>query len=119
MHARYVFAIALGAALMAGVPARAADTSSLSAFLSSCSQEAKGCRGYAFDLITSARANHYGCIPRDVSTDEAAAREVEWLENARSNSKYQNMPVTDVMWDGVDALWPCHRKPASQTARAD
>jgi len=110
MRAFILPALALAAAIAAG-PASATDTSSLSAFLSSCSPDMKGCKSIVFDLITAAKTNHYGCIPHDLSADRAADMELDWLKNtAGGNPKYEKMNLQDVMWDGVDELWPCHRK---------
>jgi hypothetical protein len=108
MHTRFLTAVALSAAIMAGGPAAATDTSSLSAFLASCSSDSKGCQTFTQDLVTSARNAHYGCIPKALGTEDAGGELLAWLKGpASANAKYQKMSLEDVMWDGVDSLWPC------------
>lgn len=102
---------ALVFAVAAMMPAQATDTSSLSAFLSTCSSDTKGCKAFTHDLIASAKNANYGCVPRSMSADDAGAQLLEWLKGpASSNPKYAKMSLEDVMWEGVDALWPCKGK---------
>jgi len=109
MRTRLFPALALSAVLAAGI-ASATDTSSLGSFLATCSADVKGCKGFAHDLIISARNANYGCIPKELSTDAAAERELAWLRHeANGNPKYQGMSLEDVMWAGVDELWPCSK----------
>ncbi|HUO98563.1 MAG TPA: hypothetical protein VMU01_07830 [Rhizomicrobium sp.] len=113
MSKRLLSALALAAAILGG-PAAAADTSSLSGFLDSCSSDQQGCKTFALDVVTNARDNHYGCMPRALGLDAAADQELAWLKDkAAANPKYRKVALTDVMWDGIDELWPCHRQARS------
>jgi hypothetical protein len=113
MSRHYFSTLAFAAALLAGAtgPAAAVDTSSLSAFLASCPSDAKGCQSMTYNFVATAKDNNYGCIPRNLSADKAADQELDWLKNtARGNPKYEKMDFTDVMWAGIDELWPCHKR---------
>jgi len=94
----------------AAVPASATDTSSLSAYLASFSGESRDCKSIPHDVVLAAKNAGYGCIPKTLSADDAASDLYGWLKGpASANPKYEKMGLEDVMWDGVDALWPCHR----------
>lgn len=93
------------------LPASATDTSSLSAFLATCSSDTKGCKAFTHDAVMSARNANYGCVPRALSTEDAGGQLLDWLKGpASSNPKLEKMSLDDVMWEGVDALWPCKGK---------
>jgi hypothetical protein len=98
-------------AAMTVLPAAATDTSSIGAFAESCSSDMNGCRSIVLGAVISARNAHYGCIPRDVSDKEATEKLLEWLrDTAAKNPKYADEPLADLMWTGVDHLWPCRKK---------
>lgn len=106
---RTLLAAAIAAAAVAG-SAAAIDTGSLSAFVASCSTDEKGCKSATHDVIASAKSAGYGCIPKAVSSVEGGERLLDWLKGpARSVAKYERMGLEDVMWAGVDELWPCRR----------
>ena len=108
MTTRILSAVAIGAALLALAPASAADTSSLSAFVRSCNTDSKGCHLVVRDAINAARNAKYGCIPATLSADEAADRLLQWMKvTANADSKYEKEPFSDLMWTGVDEVWPC------------
>lgn len=103
-------ALVVTAAIVAGVPAGAADTSSLAAFVQSCKDDAKSCRSMTMNAIISARNAKYGCIPHDLSEDKAGDKLYDWLKDtANANPKYQKEALADLMWTGVDELWPCKK----------
>ncbi len=103
-------ALALTAAVLTGVPAAATDTSSLSAFVLSCKDDAKGCHSIALNAIISARNAKYGCIPKDVDNEVAADKLLGWLKDtASTNPKYAKDALDDLMWTGVDESWPCKK----------
>jgi hypothetical protein len=111
MNTRVLSLLALSAAVLACAPALATDTSSLPAFVQSCASDAKGCHSITLSAITSARSNNYGCIPQTVNNDAAADQLLDWLKNtANGKPKYEKEPLPDLMWTGVDELWPCHKK---------
>ena len=113
-----LFAALAFSALLA-VPASAAS-GSLGDFLQRCSLDSTTCKSFAVDIVTAAKQNHYDCIPQSLATDEAADRELDWLKDtASADPKYRSMDLTDVMWSGVDHLWPCHAKAGGQTAHSD
>lgn len=97
----------LALAVLTAAPALATDTSSLGAFVQSCSSDSKGCHSMTLNAIHSARNSNYGCIPKDLSHDDAADRLLDWLKGANSNPKYQKEALTDLMWTGIDEIWPC------------
>lgn len=108
MRIGFFAAIAVSAMAMTAGPAAATDTSSLSAFLSSCPSDSKGCKAFAHDAVVSAKSANYGCIPKSLGPEEAGAQLLEWLKGpASANPRYEKMSLEDVMWDGVDHLWPC------------
>ena len=112
MKTRFLVFAGMAAATAIGTaaPAAAVDTSSLPAYLESCNFDSSGCKADMIDVITAARRNHYGCIPQDLATREAADQEWTWLKtSARGNPKYVKMAVNDVLWAGVTELWPCHK----------
>lgn len=103
-------ALALTAAVLAGVPAAATDTSSLSAFVQSCRDDAKGCHSLTVNAIMSARNAKYGCIPKAVDSEEAGDKLLAWLkETANNNPKYEKDAFSDLLWTGVDEIWPCKK----------
>jgi hypothetical protein len=62
-------------------------------------------------IDNAAPALGYGCVPRALSADDAGEQLLDWLKGpARSNPKYEKMSLDDVLWEGVDALWPCKAK---------
>ena len=108
MTTRILTAVAIGAAVLALAPASATDTSSLSAFVRSCNDDAKGCRLMTRDAILTARNAKYGCIPESLSTGEAGDKLLQWLkETANADPKYAKEALTDLLWTGVDEIWPC------------
>jgi|WetSurMetagenome_2_1015567.scaffolds.fasta_scaffold344430_1 hypothetical protein len=112
MTTRILSALALSAAVLACAtgPAAATDTSSLPAFVQSCAGDAKGCHSITLNAVITARSNHYGCIPKAVSDDAAADQLLDWLKNtANSNPKYEKEALPDLMWTGIDEIWPCHK----------
>jgi len=106
MRLHFLSALAVLAALT--VPAPAADTSSLTAFVQSCKDDAKGCKSMTLNAVISARNAKYGCIPKEASDDAAADKLLEWLRGpASTNPKYQSEALADLMWTGIDEIWPC------------
>ena len=111
MDRRLLPALLFSAAALIGMPASATDTSSLSAFLSTCSSDTKGCKAFTHDAVASAKSAHYGCVPHALSADDAGDQLLAWLKGpASANPKFEKMSLEDVMWEGVDALWPCKGK---------
>ncbi|GAA0583515.1 hypothetical protein [Rhizomicrobium electricum] len=106
---KYILAaLALAAAL--SVPAAATDMSSLSAFVSSCTSDSKGCHSAATSAIHSARNAKYGCIPEKISADDAGDRLLDWLRyTAAKDPKYVKESLADLMWTGIDEVWPCKK----------
>lgn len=108
MIKRLVPAVAALAAVIAA--AGATDTSSLSAFVASCTADAKGCHAMTLNAIISARGANYGCIPKDIDNDWAADKLLYWLKNtANANPKYAKDALPDLMWTGIDEVWPCKK----------
>jgi hypothetical protein len=106
---KYILAALAMTATMA-VPAAATDTSSLSAFVASCSSDAKGCHSVATSAIHSARNAKYGCIPADLSVDSAGDKLLDWLrDTAAKDPKYEKEALPDLMWTGIDHIWPCKK----------
>jgi hypothetical protein len=98
----------LAVALM--IPASATDTSSLSAFVKSCSSDSKGCHLMTLNAIHSARSANYGCIPQDASDERAADKLLDWLKDvAAKDPKYADQALPDLMWAGIDEIWPCKK----------
>ena len=96
MTTRILPALAIGAAVLALAPAAATDTSSLSAFLRSCSDDAKSCHLKLSDVVQSARNAKYGCIPAAISASDAADKLLEWMKTtASANPKYEKEPLSD------------------------
>lgn len=107
MRGSFISVLALAAMM---VPASATDTSSLSAFVRSCSSDAKGCSVMTLSAIHSARSAKYGCIPADISDDDAGDKLLYWLKStANADPKYANEALPDLMWTGIDELWPCKK----------
>ena len=110
MMIRLLSAVAIGAALLALAPASAADTSSLSAFLRGCNDDQKSCHMVLADAIRSARNAKYGCIPAALSADDAADQLLRWMKvTASANPKYEKEAFADLLWTGVDEVWPCRK----------
>jgi hypothetical protein len=108
MIKRLVPALAALAAITA--MAGATDTSSLSAFVTSCSTDAKGCHSMTLNAIITARGANYGCIPKDLNNDWAADKLLSWLKNtANADPKYAKDALPDLMWTGIDEVWPCKK----------
>ncbi len=108
MRLHFFPALALTAAAMAGVPAAATDTSSLSAFVQSCAGDTKGCQAITLNAVITARGAKYGCIPQSVADDAAAEKLLFWLKGtANGNPKYEKDALADLMWTGIDEVWPC------------
>jgi len=100
----------LALAALTAVPALATDTSSISAFVQSCASDPKGCQAMTRNAIYSARNANYGCIPEKLSVDDAADKLLDWLKfTAAKDPKYANEALADLMWTGVDELWPCKK----------
>lgn len=101
-------ALAVTAAVM--LPAAATDMSSLSAFAASCTTDSKGCHSVALNAIISARNAKYGCIPAETSNDTASEKLLDWLRyTAPRDPKHVNEPLADLMWTGIDEIWPCRK----------
>lgn len=100
-------ALALIAAV--GVPASATtDTSSLAAFVRSCASDSRGCHSLTLNAVLSARSANYGCIPAALGNDTAADRLLDWLKGtANDDPRFRDQPLADLMWTGIDELWPC------------
>lgn len=110
MMTRILPAVVIGAAVLAFAPASAADISSLSAFLHSCSDDAKACHIVLADAVRSARSAKYGCIPATLSADDAADQLLHWMKaTASADAKYEKEPFADLLWTGVDEVWPCKK----------
>jgi|GEM_PF-1240811 len=110
MRKCFLSALAVSVVALACIPAMANDTSSLAAFVQSCKDDAKGCHSMTLGAIISARNAKYGCIPRDLSDEKAAEKLLDWLKDtANPNPKYQKEALVDLMWTGVDELWPCKK----------
>ena len=108
MRARYLLSAVAFAMVMAGTPALALDTSSLSAFVQNCAKESRPCHAFINDGVRGAKNSNYGCIPPELSVEDAGNQLLDWMKGpARDNDKYRTMSAEDVMWEGVDALWPC------------
>ncbi len=106
-------ALGISAAMLLGAtgPASATDLKSLSGFLASCQTDTLQCEAIVSDIVVAAKTNHYACMPRNLTTDEAASKEMRWLEtSAKSNPQFAKMDLQDVLWDGVSDLWPCNKK---------
>lgn len=105
---KYILAALAMAATM--VPAAATDTSSLSAFLASCSTDSKGCHSVVTSAIHSARNAKYGCIPADLSVEDAGNKLLDWLrDTAAKDPKNAKEALPDLMWTGIDEIWPCKK----------
>ena len=107
MTTRILTALAIGAAVFALAPASAADTSSLNNFVRSCNTDSKGCHFVLRDAVNAARNANYGCIPPSLSVEEAGNKLLEWLQAANAAGKYPKDPFTDLLWTGIDEVWPC------------
>lgn len=111
MSSRVLAALALSAVLaaaVAGVASAAVDKTSLGAFVRSCAMDTKGCHNYTHDIVSAAISSNYGCIPKEMSADEAGDKLLTWIKSASdTDPKYSSMPLEDVAWAGVDALWTC------------
>jgi hypothetical protein len=106
---KYILAV-LAVVSATALPASAVDTSSLSAFAASCSSDAKGCRSVTLSTIMSARSANYGCIPKDTANDTASDKLLDWLRGtAARDPKYANESLADLMWTGIDEVWPCKK----------
>lgn len=106
---KYILAVLAMAAAMT-TPAAATDMSSLSAFAASCTADSKGCHSAALSAIISARNAKYGCIPAETSDDTAADKLLDWLRyTAPRDPKYANESLADLMWTGIDEIWPCKK----------
>lgn len=110
MRMCFLSALAVTVFAAVSVPAMANDTSSLAAFVQSCKDDPKGCHSMTLSAIISARNAKYGCIPQDVTDEAAAEKLLDWLKNtANANPKYQKEALADLMWTGVDEIWPCKK----------
>ncbi len=110
MGARFLSAALILAAAVLPTPAFATDTSTLPAFLASCSSDQKGCKNFTHDLIVSAQNAKYGCLPQKLDANEGGDQLMAWLKGpASANPKYEKMSLEDVMWEGVDTVWPCKK----------
>lgn len=97
-------------AAMTAVPALATDTSSLSGFVKSCASDNKACHSMTLNAIHSARNANYGCIPAQMDPDSAADKLLDWLKyKANENPKYKDDALADLMWTGIDEIWPCKK----------
>lgn len=106
-------ALAVLSAVMMASPAQAVDTSSLGAFVASCSankDDAKLCLAMTSNAILSAKNAKYGCVPADLGDDKAADKLLDWLKTtANANPKYQKEALSDLFWTGIDEIWPCKK----------
>jgi hypothetical protein len=108
MLKRLLSIVAVTAAFVASAPAT--DTSSIKAFVASCSSDANGCKSMTLNAVISARSANYGCIPKDTSNETAAGRLLDWLKGtAAQDPKYANEALSDLMWTGIDEVWPCKK----------
>lgn len=94
---------------LTAMPALAIDTSSLAGFVQDCSGDSKACHSMVLNAVISARNANYGCIPKDVSNDAAADKLLDWLKQANKDPKYAKDALADLMWTGIDEIWPCKK----------
>jgi hypothetical protein len=105
-----IFALTVAAAAIVAVAGdvRAADTRTLSEFLASCSAKYRECRGLLGDYIEAASTQELICLPKDLSTEDAVDRELDWLRHTgASDDKLFRGNVEDAEWAAASALWPC------------
>ena len=107
MRMRLLSVLAVAAALMAGSAPAAVDTGSLTAFVKSCASNSKGCHDIVVSAVITARNANYGCIPKDMSDSDADHKVFDWLRAADGNPKYKDQPLSDLLWTGIDEVWPC------------
>lgn len=108
MLKRLLSIAAVTVAMVASAPAT--DTSSLHAFVASCTTDARGCKSVAEGAVISARNANYGCIPKESSNEFAAEHVLDWLKNtANRDPKYADQPLSDLMWTAIDEVWPCKK----------
>lgn len=110
MRLRMMAALAATAVSVVLFPAQAVDMSSLPAFVQSCKDDVKACRVVAINAVQSARNARYGCIPAELSNDDAGDKLWGWLKDtANADPKLQKEPLSDLMWTGIDEIWPCKK----------
>ncbi len=103
-----ILAIAAVAALLGTAGAVAGAGQSLSEYLNRCNSDPQTCTMVAYSLIENGSKVRYICVPKTVSLDDAAARQVAWLkERVQNNPRFGNENATDAQWTAAEALWPC------------
>jgi hypothetical protein len=113
MRMRLVLALAVAAGVMTGHAWAGIDTSSLEAFLRSCSTESKACHSLVLRVVITARDNSYGCIPKDVGNTDAEIKVLDWLKGpANDDKKNADQPLEDLIWAGIDNSYPCATPPS-------
>jgi hypothetical protein len=102
-------AVVLTMAAATTVPATAAaDTRSLAGFVSSCATDSRACHDVVSSAVISARSANYGCIPQALSSQDASNQLLDWMKGtANSDPQYRDQSLPDVMWSGIDVIWPC------------
>jgi len=99
------------AAALAGA-AHAADTRTLSAFLSNCKKDSAVCRGALHDFILAADQQAMICKPEDVSLREAVGKTLDWLQDAvAKDQQLADGDAEDAMFAAISTLWPCPKPP--------
>ena len=87
---------------------RAADTRTLSEFLSYCSTMSRECRGQLGDYLTAASTQGLICLPKDLPLEDAIDQELDWLRHTGAyDDKLFRGNVEDAEWAAASTLWPC------------
>ena len=108
---RIILAFAAAAAFAGTTGACATDTRTISQFLSFCNQTRTACNLNLKDYLRASNDQGFICLPQDMSLDEAAYRELDWLRDKGADDKaLQEGNAEDAQWAAINALWPCKKE---------
>jgi hypothetical protein len=83
----------------------------LSTFLGNCKGSEQNCIMMTYNVIQAGRSSRYICVPRNVTLEDAAAKQLDWLkQEVGNNPRFGNEDLEEAQWTAADKLWPCNKK---------
>ncbi|MBU6297262.1 MAG: hypothetical protein KGJ79_02895 [Alphaproteobacteria bacterium] len=110
---RFILTIAAAvlAVLTSSAGSAGGERQTLSQFLANCSGDQQNCTMLTYNVIQAGKSGRYICVPRDVTLDQAAARQLDWLkQEVQNNPRFANEDLEDAQWTAAGKLWSCSRK---------
>jgi hypothetical protein len=110
---RSILAIAAAslAVLMSTGAGAGGERQSLSQFLASCSGSEQNCTMMTYNVIQAGKSSRYLCVPRDVTLDQAAIKQLDWLrQEVQNNPRFGNEDLEEAQWTAAGKLWSCAKR---------